>query len=170
MKKAITKTKRHAPREAWNDQHRMLAHLLEEEIHGLVGYLRSLHYVAIFLFTVAMAGSLFALRSLFENGQHGVTGSFVLLVTCLGSALCALLALRPWVLPRFLLPMDIHQLRFDEMMDMMSSPREYVHILKHHVQQLTDNYLLRKLRWLRWSLFSFLFGLSVALVLCIALP
>lgn len=170
MPKRTTKTKS-APRgERWTDQHRLLTHLLEEELHGLISYLRSLHYLAILLFLASLGGTVLTLRSLFENSQHGVTGFIALLITCFISGLTSLLSLRPWILPRFLLPIDIHQLRYDEMMAVMSSPREYVHLLKHHIQQLTDNYLLRKLKLLRIAIFSLLFGLSVALLLCISLP
>lgn len=170
MPKRRTKTKATHRAERWTDQHRLLSHLLEEELHGLVSYLRGLHYLAIVLFLCALGGVVFSIRSLFENGQHGVTGFIAILLTCFTSGIAALLSLRPWILPRFLLPIDIHQLRYDEMMAVMSSPREYIHLLKHHVQQLTDTYLLRKLKLLRLSIFAFLFGVSVALLLCISLP
>lgn len=166
-----TKTRSTKPRpERWQEQHRALCHLLEEEIHGLVHYLRSLHQLAIFLIIVSAGGLIFAFRALFENGQHAVTGFITIIVTCVAVAISSLLALRPWVLPRFLLPMDIHQLRYDEMMHVVSSPREFIHLLKHHIQQLTDTYLLRKLGHLRRSIAFLVFGVAVSIVLSIALP
>lgn len=173
MPKRTTKTKtepRKARPERWMEHHRALCHLLEEELHGLVHYLRALHYLAIFLISASAAGLIVAFRALFENGQHAVTGFIALIVTCVAVIASSLLALRPWVLPRFLLPIDLHQLRYEEMMAVISSPREYIHLLKQHVQQLTDAFLLRKLGHLRRAIALLVFGIAVSIVLAIALP
>lgn len=156
--------------ERWNDQHRLLCRLLEEEVHGMNHYLRSLHYLSIFVISISAIGLLLALRSIFENGQHALTAFVVACIACMVSIIFALLSLRPWILPRFLLPIDIRQLRYDEMLAVTASPREYIHLLKHHVQKLTDSYLLPKLRYLRFAIFSLVFGLALAIVLGLALP
>lgn len=156
--------------ERWNDQHRLLCRLLEEEVHGMIHYLRSLHYLSIFVISVSSLGLILALRSIFENGQHALTGFAVACLACMVAITLSLLSLRPWILPRFLLPIDIRQLRYDEMLAVTASPREYIHLLKHHIQKLTDSYLLPKLRYLRLSIFALVFGLAVAILLGVALP
>jgi len=171
MPKSTTKIKRaRATVERWNDQHRLLCRLLEEEVHGMNHYLRSLHYLAIFVVLISSLSLLLALRSIFENGQHALTGFVIACLASMISITMALLSLRPWILPRFLLPIDIRQLRYDEMLAVTGSPREYIHLLKHHIQKLTDSYLLPKLRFLRLAIFSLVFGLALAILLGIALP
>lgn len=161
--------KRQRP-ERWTDQHRTLCHLLEEELHGLVQYLRALHYLSILLVCGSVVGIIIAVRALFANGEHAVAAFITIIVTCVAVLTAAILSLRPWVLPRFLLPIDIHELRYDDMLLVTSSPREYIHLLKRHVQKLTESYLLRKLSYLRHAITIFVFGVAVAVVLSVALP
>jgi len=171
MPKSTTKTKSvRVNVERWNDQHRLLSRLLEEEVHGMIHYLRSLHYLSIFVISISSLGLILALRSIFENGQHALTGFAVACLACMASITLSVMSLRPWILPRFLLPIDIRQLRYDEMLAVTASPREYIHLLKHHIQKLTDTYLLPKLRFLRLAIFALIFGLALAILLGLALP
>ncbi len=172
MSKAKTKTVRSKPKRAerWTEQHRALCHLLEEEINGLIQYLRALHFLAILLIISAAASITYAIRVLFENGQHAVIAFIVIIVTAAMVILASVYALRPWVLPRFLMPLDLSQLQFDELMDVFSSPREYILLLKKHIQQLTEAFLLPKLRRLRHAITLLVFGMSIAALLAIALP
>lgn len=173
MPSRISKPKAKAqkkPVERWNEQHRLISHLLEHELSGLLQYLRSLQYVTMFIIAAAALVLVMALQALFENGQHAVTSYLVLIGASSLSIILGLLALRPWVLPRFLLPIDIRQLRYDEMMDVVAQPREYIHLLKQHIEHLTQTYLLRKLTHIRRGIAIQVFGLAVAVVLSIALP
>ncbi len=164
------RTPKRTKAEKWTDQHRTLCHLLEEELHGLVHYLRALHYLSILLICGSVAGIILAVRALFANGEHAVAAFITIILTCSGVLTASLLSLRPWVLPRFLLPIDIHELRYDDMLLVTASPREYIHLLKRHIQKLTDAYLLRKLTYLRHAIALMVFGTAVAAVLSVALP
>lgn len=167
------KTKRVAIRKRsvrWTEQHRAVCHLLEEEIDGMIQYLRALHFLAVVLILAAAAAMTYAIRILFENGNHAVIAFIVILVTSTGVIALGILALRPWVLPRFLMPLDISNIDYDDLMAIGSSPQQYVMLLKNHIQQLTEAFLLPKLRRLQHAITLFVFGMATAALLAIALP
>jgi hypothetical protein len=167
MKKQI---KRPAVKETWTEQHRLLCHLLEEEVHGLMHYLRALHFLAVGLIIAAGGTLIYGLSALFQNTQHAVVAFLMLVVTAALVMLLSIAALRPWILPRFLLPTDMGDLRYDEMLETLRSPREYISLLKNHVQHISERYLSKKLARLREAIFVLVFGIAVASILAIALP
>jgi hypothetical protein len=148
----------------WNDQHRALCHLLEEEIDGLVQYLRALHFLAVFLIIASTGAMTYAIRVLFENGQHAIIGFIVIIITAVVVILSSVYALRPWILPRFMMPLDVSQLEYDELMEVFASPQNYILLLKKHIEQLTESFLLPN------AITLLVFGMSTAALLAIALP
>lgn len=169
--KKVTKTKRtRVVAKKWNDQHRAVSRLLEDELQGLMQYLRSLHYIALILIIASTAVLIYALRILFENSQHAVVGFLVIIITGLSVIFASTMVLRPWILPRFLLPLDLNQLEVKQLMDLFKNPAEYHELLKNHIQILTENFLIPKLKRLRNAIALLIFGISIAIILAIALP
>ena len=154
----------------WTQNQQALAHLMEEELQGLIEYLRTIHYVALTLIAASCVALIYALRVLFENSQHAIIAFIVIMVTAIGVILTSILVLRPWVLPRFLLPMDLASVNIDDLKALFQGPDEYLQLLHKHIQVLTDSFLLPKLRRLRHAITLLIFGISIALVLAIALP
>lgn len=154
----------------WTESHRAVAHLMEEELQGLIDYLRTLHYLAIALIVSSVIALVYSLRVLFENGQHAVVAFLVIIITSVSVILLSLLALRPWVLPRFLLPMDLAEVDLKQLIGLFSSPTEYLTLLRGHIQALTESFLLPKLHRLRHAITILIFGIATATLLAIALP
>lgn len=168
---AITKTKKKRSSGAkWTESHRALTHLMEEELQGLIEYLRALHYVAMILIVSCVAAVIYSLRVLFENGQHAVVAFLIIIITAIAVILMSLLALRPWVLPRFLLPMDLAEVDLKQLIGLFANPNEYLELMRHHIQVLTNNFLLPKLHRLRHAITVLIFGIATATLLAIALP
>lgn len=165
------KTKKKKPAAVkWNESHRALAHLMEEELQGLIEYLRTLHYLAMALIVTCVAALVYSLRVLFENGQHAVVAFLIIIITAVAVILMSLLALRPWVLPRFLLPMDLAEVDLKQLMGLFASPTKYLELIRGHVQALTETFLLPKLHRLRHAITVLIFGIATATLLAIALP
>lgn len=166
-----TKTKK--PKSAsvkWSESHRALAHLMEEELHGLIDYLRALHNIALALIVTSVIALVYSLRVLFENGQHATVAFLIIIVTAVAVVLMSLLALRPWVLPRFLLPMDLAEVNLKQLTNLFASPTEYLELLRNHIQALTETFLLPKLHRLHHAITVLIFGIATATLLAIALP
>lgn len=166
----MPKTKKITRAKKWSDQHRAVSHLMEEELQGLLQYLRSIHYIALVLIISSIATLIYSLKMLFDNGSHAVVAFLVILITSLTVIFASTLVLRPWVLPRFLLPLDLHDIKVKQLMDLFKNPDEYHELLKNHIQILTENFLIPKLKKLRNALAFFIFGISIAIILAIALP
>lgn len=171
-KNTKTKKRRTSSRRAkkWTDQHKAVIHLLEYELEGLIQYLRSVHYIAMIVIVSAMAALIYALRVLFNNDQQAVVGFLVIIVTAIAVIITASWVLRPWVLPRFLLPLDLQQINNKQLLELFKNPEEYISLLKNHLEALTDQFLVPKLRRLRNAMILLIFGVSTALLLSVALP
>jgi hypothetical protein len=162
--------KKSSKKKKWSDQHRAVSHLMEEELQGLIQYLRSIHYIALIMILSSIAILIYALKMLFENGSHAVIAFIAIMITSLTVIFASTLVLRPWVLPRFLLPLDLQDIQVKQLMDLFKDPDEYHELLKNHIQILTENFLIPKLKRLRNALAFFIFGISISLILAIALP
>jgi len=132
--------------------------------------LQSLHRASIILIVGASAVIIFAMRVLFQNEQSAVVGFLTLILTGIIVVIFSFWSLRPWVLPRFLLPIDLDELDIEKLMELFKDPQEYLILLKNHIEILTESFLLPKLRRLRNALISLAFGISVAILLAIMLP
>ncbi|MBI4121896.1 MAG: hypothetical protein HY461_01045 [Parcubacteria group bacterium] len=144
--------------------------MLEEEVNGLNQYLRALHFLAVILIGASAGALTYAIRVLFENQQHAVIAFIVIILTAAGVILASVLALRPWVLPRFLMPLDLRQLEYEDLMAVFTSPKDYLLLLKKHIEQLTEGFLIPKLARLRHAITILVLGMSIAALLAVALP
>lgn len=154
----------------WTDQQLSVRRLLEEELHGLIHYLRSIHYIAVILIISSLATLLYALSVLFTNGHQAIVGFLVVIVTSIAVSIASAWVLKPWVLPRFLLPIDLNNLDLDQLKSLFNHPDEYLQLLKTHTQVLTEQFLIPKLTRLRNAIVLFVFGMSIAILLAIVLP
>lgn len=171
-KKAVRASARGRSRSTkkWTDQHKAVANLLEDELNGLLHYLRSIHYIALILISISFVGLIYALKVLFENGQNAVIGFLIIIATALAAILASAFVLRPWILPRFLLPLDLSELNLSQLKDLFKNPDEYLNLLKNHIQILTENFLFPKLQRLRNAIALLIFGILIAVILSMALP
>jgi hypothetical protein len=166
-KTKITRSKRKAK---WTEEHFAIRKLLEEELHGLLTYIRSIHNIAILLVMTSIVTLLYALNCLFQADHKAVIAYLIIILTSLCVVTTATWVLRPWIVPRFLLPMDMNNLNLAELKQLFKDPDEYLMLLKTHTQILTDQFLLPKLSRLRNAIAVFVFGVSIAILLSIALP
>lgn len=162
--------KRRSTKLKWSDQHLAVKQLFEEELHGLLRYLSSIHMIAIVLIISSVVSLMYALSVVFQNDHKAVVGFLVIISTSLVVAIASSLVLRPWIFPRFLLPMDLHTIDLKQLEDLFKDPEEYLILLKEHIQILTDQYLIPKLHRLRNAIILFIFGMSTSVLLSIALP
>jgi hypothetical protein len=169
-KKAVKRKTIKKPTTKWTEEFLAVKQLIEEELHGLLDYLRTIHHIAIVLMLTAFGFFLYGTKALFTDTEQTVIAFLIIIATSLVVALASAWALRPWILPRFLLPMDMNGFDLDELVDLVKDPSEYLTLLKTHTQILTDQYLIPKLRRLRNAIALFLFGMSIAIILSIALP
>lgn len=167
--KSASKTSR-TRKKKWTEQHFAIRRLLEEELQGLLQYIRSLHYLAVTLLISSTLTFLYSLGVLFQSDHSAVVAFLLIVATSLGVAIASAWVLKPWIAPRFLLPMDMNELELDELKKLFNDPDEYLLLLKTHIQILTDQFLLPKLGRLRNAIALFLFGMSIAILLSIALP
>jgi len=170
QRKAKTKSSRSKRKAKWTEEHFAIRKLLEEELHGLLAYIRAIHNIAILLIVTSIITLLYALNSLFQNDHKAIIAFLVIIFTSLAVTSASTWVLRPWIMPRFLLPMDMNKLNLDELKDLFKDPNEYLMLLKTHTQILTDQFLLPKLSRLRNTIALFVFGMSIAIILSIALP
>ncbi len=170
LAKTKTKTIRSKRKVKWTEEHFAIRKLLEEELHGLLAYIRSIHNIAILLILTSVIALLYSLNSLFQNDHKAVIGFLIIILTSLAVASTSTWVLRPWIMPRFLLPMDMNKLNLPELKLLFKDPDEYLMLLKTHTQILTDQFLLPKLSRLRNAIALFVFGVSIAILLSIALP
>ena len=154
----------------WNEQHRAAHQLLNEELNGVLQYLRTVHFLAFILIVASIFASIYATRILFQNSQQAVVGFLVMLVASLITILISASALHPWILPRFLLPLNLENFETKELLNLFKKPEEYILLLKNHIQVLTDNFLIPKLKRLHAAMAVFILGVSIAIVLAVALP
>lgn len=154
----------------WSETQVGLRTLMEEELHGLLQYLRSIHYLAVGLMLASLAALVYGISVLFQNDHQAVVAFLVMAASSFTVSLTCLWALQPWVLPRFLLPMDMNGFDIDELKALFNDPEEYLKLLKTHIQVLTDQFLLPKLSRLRNAIALFLFGMATSVILSIALP
>ena len=168
--KKQTKKSTNKKAKKWNDQHRAAAELMTQELEGILKYIRSLHLLAMALLIVSISILIFSLRVLFANGEHAVVGFLIIILTCLSVMLTSVLAMRPWVLPRFLLPLDMKDFDVKGLLALFKDPEEYLLLIKNHIEILTYNFLLPKLGYLKNSIALLIFGISIAIILSVALP
>ena len=154
----------------WSDQQLAVKKLFEEELHGLLQYLSAIHFMAVIIIISSVASLMFALSVVFQNDHKAVVGFLVIISTSLVVSIAAALVLRPWIYPRFLLPMDLHSIDLKQLEDLFRDPEEYLILLKEHIQILTDQYLIPKLHRLRNTIILFIFGMATSVLLSIALP
>ncbi len=154
----------------WTEQHLAVKALMEEELHGLLHYLRSIHYLAVVLLLASIATLFYALSVIFQNDHTAVVGFLMVIFTSLTVSIISVWTLKPWIMPRFLLPIDMNELDLSQLLTLFNSPEEYLNLLKSHTQLLTEQYLIVKLRRLRMAILFFVFGAAVAILLSIAVP
>jgi len=168
-----TKTKKRAVarrKKAWTPEEEKIALLLENELKGLLDYLHTLSIIAVILFVSSVGGFMYGLQMLFEEHERAVIAFLLVVATTFVTSIFSALALKPWPLPRFLLPMDLHDITVKDLSGMIVSPKEYIHSIAEHIQIVTEKYLLARLHRLRNAITILLFGLSTAIILAITLP
>lgn len=154
----------------WTPELMTLKELLEEELHGLLHYLRSLHTTAIVLLSATTAIQLFSITYLFSADHRAVVAFLVVISTSILVSIMAGWTLKPWTLPRFLLPIDMNNFSIDELKQLTDHPFEYIKLLKTHTQILSEQYLRPKLNRLRNAVGLLIFGFVIAIIITITLP
>lgn len=167
--KKTSKPKRKRPNK-WNDQYRTVNKLLEDELKGLITYLSTIHYTAIILVITSIAALIYSTQIIFNNDHQAVVGFLIIIVTSVVVMILSAWTLKPWVLPRFLLPIDLSELDIKKLMTLTTNPDEYLTMLINHIEAITDQFLIPKLRRLRNAIVILTFGISLAILLSIALP
>lgn len=169
IKKKTTR-KRRTVSKKWSEEEIIIKDLLEKELEGLLSYVKSLHIGAICLIFIATIVALIATKGLFANDEHAVIAYIVFIAASIFSMVLSFWTLKPWVLPRFLLPMDMNTFELKDLRDLVKNHEEYLQLLKTHTQILTEQYLIPKLSRLRYAIAIITLGVSVGVIIAIALP